>query len=343
MDVVKDVYSERCAALNSLHFLLMVELHINIPKCCKRPAATNKDLTMLSNDRARADLCNSFINSLSASPALTDVESLAENVRSSMVHAVATLPDRCAKPQHPRISIHTISLIERRNEARERGIYHVERELNECIKRSAKYDRKHWLNSCLNNGEWHAVKSLRAGFKLKQGRLRSSDGVLVDSSARVETMAQYLEDVQWAAKILDCPPPMEPLFDTQLFLPITPFTHVELRKVISHLQDGKAAGCDDIPPEVWRALASNDESLSALLDLCNTCWLSKAVPETWRHSTVITLFKKGDTSLPSNYRPISLLTIGYKVIAALLVVSRNDCKTLSLGLGNNGGQAMLCL
>ena len=30
------------------------------------------------------------------------------------------------------------------------------------------------------------------------------------------------------------------------------------------------------------------------------------------------LFKKGDNSLPENYRPISLLPIGYKVLAALI-------------------------
>ena len=33
---------------------------------------------------------------------------------------------------------------------------------------------------------------------------------------------------------------------------------------------------------------------------------------------VVLLFKKGDASLPGNYRPIFLLPIGYKVLAALM-------------------------
>jgi hypothetical protein len=35
-------------------------------------------------------------------------------------------------------------------------------------------------------------------------------------------------------------------------------------------------------------------------------------------ASVVLLFKKGDTTLPSNYRPISLLPVGYKVLAWML-------------------------
>ena len=37
-----------------------------------------------------------------------------------------------------------------------------------------------------------------------------------------------------------------------------------------------------------------------------------------RVATVVLLYKKGDASLPENYRPISLLPIGYKVLAGIL-------------------------
>ena len=55
------------------------------------------------------------------------------------------------------------------------------------------------------------------------------------------------------------------------------------------------------------------------MGLCNTCWQNKETPKVWRHAHVSTIFKKGDTSLPSNYRPISLLAVGYKVLASLLL------------------------
>jgi len=44
----------------------------------------------------------------------------------------------------------------------------------------------------------------------------------------------------------------------------------------------------------------------------------KAIPDSWRRAKVVLLFKKGDAALPANYRPISLLPVGYKVLASML-------------------------
>ena len=39
------------------------------------------------------------------------------------------------------------------------------------------------------------------------------------------------------------------------------------------------------------------------------------IPETWRHTELLVIFKKGDPALPSNYRPISLLPMLYKLFS----------------------------
>ena len=41
-------------------------------------------------------------------------------------------------------------------------------------------------------------------------------------------------------------------------------------------------------------------------------------------ANVVTIFKKGDPALCENYRPISLLTIGYKIFALLLLHRLQD-------------------
>ena len=94
---------------------------------------------------------------------------------------------------------------------------------------------------------------------------------------------------------------------------------MELKRVIVNLQSSRASGHDGVLPEFWKALASDEEALAVLLGLCNLCWSQKKIPTPWRQATVVTLFKKGDTSLPQNYRPISLLCVAYKVLAALLL------------------------
>ena len=109
----------------------------------------------------------------------------------------------------------------------------------------------------------------------------------------------------------------EPLRDT---IPVSTsvFEHAELERVLAKLKSGKAAGHDGMPPDFWKALAEDSTAATELLHIISHCWTCKDIPDSWRVSKVVLLFKKGDTSLPSNYRPISLLPVGYKVLAALL-------------------------
>ena len=87
----------------------------------------------------------------------------------------------------------------------------------------------------------------------------------------------------------------------------TQFLIEELRWALKALAVGKAAGCDDIPPEFWKVLLGSDEALVELLRLCQACWSRKSIPEKWRSASVVLLYKKGDSSLPENYRPIGPL------------------------------------
>jgi hypothetical protein len=41
-------------------------------------------------------------------------------------------------------------------------------------------------------------------------------------------------------------------------------------------------------------------------------------PSSWKNAHVIAIFKKGDTSLPSNYRPISLISCVGKVMERII-------------------------
>ena len=95
-----------------------------------------------------------------------------------------------------------------------------------------------------------------------------------------------------------------------------PLTMMELATAIKHLKTGKAAGKDGIPNDFWKHLSGS--GLEALLNLFQSCWEHGKSPESWRQAQVVGIFKKGSSSDPANYRPISLLQTCYKLYARIL-------------------------
>ena len=89
-------------------------------------------------------------------------------------------------------------------------------------------------------------------------------------------------------------------------------TPKEVFDILCHLKKGKAAGIDEITPDLLCLSASRiAESLSALF---NKSFDSSKFPSQWKKALVVPIFKKGDKCCPGNYRPISLLPAISKVL-----------------------------
>jgi len=71
-------------------------------------------------------------------------------------------------------------------------------------------------------------------------------------------------------------------------------THVKIKSAIKKLKNGKAAGCDNIPPEAIKA--GGEVLQEVFLDLYNRIWSEKQVPEEWEKGLLIKLPKKGHLS-----------------------------------------------
>ena len=84
---------------------------------------------------------------------------------------------------------------------------------------------------------------------------------------------------------------------------------------IKKLNSSKAFGPDNIPAIIWK----DDIFHDLLLKLCNFCLINKTCPSTWRTSQIIPVPKKGDLSLVTNYRGISLLPIAAKMYNKLIL------------------------
>ena len=81
----------------------------------------------------------------------------------------------------------------------------------------------------------------------------------------------------------------------------------EVKEALKRMKGGKATGPDGIPIEVWRCLG--DIAIVWLTKLFNRIFRSNKMPEEWRRSILVPIYKnKGDIQSCTNYRGIKLMS-----------------------------------
>ncbi len=93
-------------------------------------------------------------------------------------------------------------------------------------------------------------------------------------------------------------------------------TCYELSKYISELQVGKACGDDGLSVQLIKD--NQQYLLNPLVYIFNMSLSTGIVPTKMKLAKVIPLYKDGDITLPSNYRPISLLNIFSKLLEKIV-------------------------
>ncbi|XP_071123842.1 uncharacterized protein [Mytilus edulis] len=75
-------------------------------------------------------------------------------------------------------------------------------------------------------------------------------------------------------------------------------TKTKVNAAIKQLNNEKAAGIDNIPPEAIKAM--DNICFDKLHQLLNKIWNDEHIPEDWRKEILVKLQKKGDKSICSN-------------------------------------------
>jgi len=98
----------------------------------------------------------------------------------------------------------------------------------------------------------------------------------------------------------------------------TPLTYEEVNKAIKQMTTGKAPGLDAIPAEVYKT--GGETIRSQLTSLFQSMWYQKHLPQEFRDTTIVHIYKrKGNCQACNNHRGISLLSIAGKILARVLL------------------------
>ena len=317
-DMIQDCWMSRTNSLRTHHFITFADVCIHFEQ---KPKISKSfiDVGTLRNQSTCDDFYCAFNNHMeSKQNEHVNLEAHAQHISDAFQMGSHTLPKQDITEKRPWISGNTLDLITQRNAKRSEGDYAGECRLHKMVRGSAKADRQKYLNDEIAIGSWAAVKSLSHKRMTKHVNISNESGVIVDTEARPDTMGRYFESVQWQVRFPNLVQEKESLIHPVLPIACTNFTYEELCNVLRKLKFGKASGHDDILSEFWKHVLDNMTAAHELLGLCNHCWNNATIPKAWRLAKVVLLFKKGDATLPENYRPISLLPTGYKVLAALI-------------------------
>ena len=93
----------------------------------------------------------------------------------------------------------------------------------------------------------------------------------------------------------------------------TAFEPSKLDSVLRKIKNRKAAGLDEIPPEVWKTRQFDN----ILLQHCNTVYDQNLI-DRWMKGCILSFPKKGDLRLAKDYRGITLTSIAAKIYNTLL-------------------------
>jgi hypothetical protein len=97
----------------------------------------------------------------------------------------------------------------------------------------------------------------------------------------------------------------------------------EVEMATGNLKTHKSPGIDQIPAEFIKLEGRTIRC--EIHKLTNSIWNKKEMPEDWKESVIVLIYKKGDKTDRNNYRGISLLpsTYEYKILSNILLTRLN--------------------
>ena len=322
-NAVKDINSVQHTSLESDHKMLTASICIRLAKQAEKRQQKVPQYRIPSDDQLKN--YNDRIRQTHAERLQQHSDTPLANLADCMQKiAKQTLTMISTNQRREYISAHTWNLLQSRREAQELGNYQKASELITKIKQEVRKDKEAFLKQQLeeiegNTYKWTGIKRMRSRPNLKFTKFKDKDGNRIARSQYPQKAAEYLAYEQWIGRSDSLPAPKQnPQCLTNGKFPIndTDFTMEELILVIEKQGNNKTPGTDNLRAELVKYLDSENKGI--LLRYINQSFSSGELEVSLHEASVVSIYKKGDSSKLENYRPISLLQTFYKIIASLI-------------------------
>jgi hypothetical protein len=94
-------------------------------------------------------------------------------------------------------------------------------------------------------------------------------------------------------------------------------SRLEVEIAIVKLKKYKSSCSDDIPAELIQS--EGEILLSSIHTLINSVWNKEELPDQWKKSIFVPVYKKVDKTGCNNYRVISLISTSYRILSNILL------------------------
>ena len=169
---------------------------------------------------------------------------------------------------------------------------------------------------------WETVTRLRAGLEKtrpsRQVQMKKPDGSRCSTpQENADVFKQHFEKLYARSPRYD-PSVLDDAaqFPTRFELADPP-TRAEIKKAVGQLRCS-APGASGIRAEVWKTVAGDSRTFPLLERVILDFWESEIQPSEWDVGLLGILPKKGDLSLPGNYRGIMMLEVAQKIVSNIV-------------------------
>ena len=196
---------------------------------------------------------------------------------------------------------------------------------NEIKESKTRYFHNYFSTNSQNMKKlWSGIKTLishKSSNSFSINKIKDKEGSVTSDPCKISNIFNdfFVNVADEITKTIPLTPksPLDYLSNrTSNSLFLAPVTFIEVNDLINVLNPSKSVGPNSIPIKLLKIIGSSVSPHLAFL--VNQSFLSGTFPDKLKIAKVITLFKKGNPELPSNYRPISLLSIFSKIFEKLM-------------------------